>query len=387
MGAQYHKFQRLTEATDIKINPTVAGLLRPLQAHEVAGLEADLLRDGCIDPLILWNDVLIDGHHRHAICQKHNIPFKIKQMEFASLGDACLWAWNHQDHRRNMNAFDRAERLLACKELVAAIEAKAKERKAQAPGRSRGAKKASLVPDLAQEKKTRDELAARAGVSHGTLAKVKFLRDNADEAIKTKLRADAVSIDAAVKEVRRKQKRAGVTTETAATPTGKYRVIYADPPWQYGNAGLTEYGHAESHYPTMPLADLCAMPVEEWAEDDAVLFLWVTSPMLEDAFQVIRAWGFRYKTSFVWDKVAHNFGHYCSVRHEFLLVCTRGSCTPDTSKLFDSVQTVERSARHSEKPEEFRRIIETLYTRGAKLELFARSKHSGWTTFGNQVSA
>jgi len=115
------------------------------------------------------------------------------------------------------------------------------------------------------------------------------------------------------------------------------------------------------------------MPAQEWAEDDAVLFLWATSPMLENAFQVIRAWGFKYKTSFVWDKVKHNFGHYNSIRHEFLLVCTRGSCTPDAGKLFDSVQTIERSDRHSEKPEEFRKIIETLYTRGAKLELFARA--------------
>ena len=128
-----------------------------------------------------------------------------------------------------------------------------------------------------------------------------------------------------------------------------------------------------------------AIPAQEWAEDDAVLFLWATSPMLENAFQVIRAWGFKYKTSFVWDKVKHNFGHYNSVRHELLLVCTRGSCTPDTPKLFDSVQTVERTDRHSEKPEEFRRIIETLYTSGSKLELFARAEHAGWTVHGNQL--
>ena len=102
---------------------------------------------------------------------------------------------------------------------------------------------------------------------------------------------------------------------------------------------------------------------------------------------MIRAWGFEYKTSFVWDKVKHNFGHYNSVRHEFLLVCTRGSCTPDNSELLDSVQSIERSAKHSEKPEEYRKIIEKMYTHGRKLELFARSRHEGWEAYGDQVPA
>ena len=95
-------------------------------------------------------------------------------------------------------------------------------------------------------------------------------------------------------------------------------------------------------------------------------------------------WDFKYKTSFVWDKIKHNFGYYNSVRHELLLVCTKGSCTPDNSKLFDSVQSIGRKA-HSEKPEEFREIIDTLYTRGKKIELFSRKTVKGWDVWGNQV--
>jgi hypothetical protein len=111
-------------------------------------------------------------------------------------------------------------------------------------------------------------------------------------------------------------------------PEGKYRVFYADPPWRYKNKGLDDYGHAERHYPTMSVAELCAMgdQVKDLATPNSVMFLWVPSPMLENAFKVIKAWGFTYKTSFVWDKIRHNFGHYNSVRHELLLVCTR-ACT------------------------------------------------------------
>ena len=120
------------------------------------------------------------------------------------------------------------------------------------------------------------------------------------------------------------------------------------------------------------------------SDDDAVLFLWVTSPLLEECFPVIKAWGFKYKTSFVWDKVGHNYGHYNSVRHELLLVCTRGSCTPDAKELFDSVQSIEKSRNHSEKPERFREIIDTLYASGQKIELFSRQTVPGWKAWGNE---
>lgn len=139
---------------------------------------------------------------------------------------------------------------------------------------------------------------------------------------------------------------------------------------------------AEKHYLTMPLDEICKLPIP--AEDNAVLFIWVTSPMLEDSFKVINAWGFKYKTSFVWDKVAHNMGHYNSVRHEFLLICTRGSCTPDVAKLFDSVVSIERT-EHSRKPKEFRDMIDTLYPIGNRLEMFAREAPEGWDVWGNMA--
>jgi len=191
----------------------------------------------------------------------------------------------------------------------------------------------------------------------------------------------------------KRQERVASMADAPQMPPGKYRVWYADPPWQYGNAGVIgetdNYGHAARHYPTMSIDELCAMGTDIKAncEDDAVLFLWVTSPLLEECFPVIKAWGFKYKTSFVWDKVGHNFGHYNSVRHELLLVCTRGSCTPDDKTLYDSVVSIEKSRKHSEKPEEFRRIIDSLYTWGSRIELFARTDAEGWAAWGNESNA
>jgi len=186
-----------------------------------------------------------------------------------------------------------------------------------------------------------------------------------------------------VTQVRREEKRAEVS-EAAKLPSDRYRVIYCDPPWLYGDNLTEDYGPAQFHYPSMSIPALCLLPIADIAQDNAVLFLWVTSPLLEECFPLIKAWGFEYKTSFVWDKVKHNMGHYNSVRHELLLVCTRGSCLPDVPKLFDSVVQVERKA-HSQKPEEFRTIIDTLYPNGKRIELFARTEAAGWDRWGNQA--
>lgn len=167
------------------------------------------------------------------------------------------------------------------------------------------------------------------------------------------------------------------------TTDKKYRVIYADPPWSYNDRQDTaKLGGAVKYYPTMPLDDICALPIP--AEKNAVLFLWTTSPQLEDSFKVINAWGFNYKSSFIWDKVLHAMGHYNSVRHEFLLIATKGSCTPDVPKLLDSVVSIERT-EHSRKPKEFRDMIDTLYPYGNRLEMFAREAPDGWDVWGNMA--
>jgi N6-adenosine-specific RNA methylase IME4 len=184
----------------------------------------------------------------------------------------------------------------------------------------------------------------------------------------TQILAEAKPIRAKQIEAKRTAKKAKYNARiSAAKPRpleGTYRIIYADPPWKYH--GLNKnVGHTEDHYDCLDDDALCdyrpgdgTRTVRELADDNAVLFLWV----LERCFKIVRAWGFEYKASFVWDKARHVMGHYNSVRHENLLICTRGSCTPDTGKLIESVQRIKRSDRHSEKPREFYDIIEPCMT-------------------------
>lgn len=176
--------------------------------------------------------------------------------------------------------------------------------------------------------------------------------------------------------------------ETPQLPKGKYKVIYADPPWMYGQEQHSIKQQAttlETHYPPMPTEDICQLSIKDLATDNSVLFLWTTSPKLFEAKQVIDAWGFEYKSSMVWDKVKHNVGYYVSVRHEFLLIATKGSCLPDSHKLIDSV-VVEERTEHSRKPEIFYNIIEQMY-QGKKIELFHRGAcRKGWACWGNETN-
>ena len=224
------------------------------------------------------------------------------------------------------------------------------------------------------------ETALAQSINRGEKLTAAQIREVASEK-EIKLASSAIRME---KTAERMAERALCVDEAAKLPDAKFRVIYADPPWKYGDQLTEDYGPTKFHYPSMSIAELCAMPIKDISEPDSVLFLWVTSPFLFECQPVIEAWGFEYKTSIVWWKQAHNMGHYVSNQHEFLLICTRGSCTPDSKTLLPSVLVVKRG-KHSEKPHEAREMIETLYPHGKRIELFARKQLPGWASFGNQI--
>lgn len=165
----------------------------------------------------------------------------------------------------------------------------------------------------------------------------------------------------------------------------KYPVIYADPPWRYDYAE-TENRAIENQYPTMPIDEICNMPVSDLATDDAILFMWTTAPKLEEAFKVVSSWGFTYRSCAIWDKQKIGMGYYFRIQHEILLVATRGNIpTPAPADRVSSVISIPRS-EHSVKPVDFYEIIEKFYPTLPKIELFCRSPREGWAVWGNQSS-
>jgi len=359
----------------IKVNDRLKQFIPPLMDEEFRLLEASILESGCRDPIVIWNGTIIDGHNRYAICKKHGVEFATVEMEFDDTEAAMDWMDSNQLGRRNLTPDQRS--LLRGRRYN-------RTKKTQVEAGSMKGKASAKVSEAPVN--TAATLAKQHGVSERTIIRDGKKAEAIEQLRKTKPEAAKAVVDGKKKfnEVAREIKLEEVK-ETSKLPDAKYRVIYADPPWKYGDQLTEAYGAVKYHYPAMTIKEMCDMPVSELTEPDAVLFMWVTSPLLEECFPIIKAWGFKYKTSFVWDKVKHNMGHYNSVRHEFLLICTKGSCMPDSNKLIDSVQSIERTNKHSEKPEEFRAIIDSLYHHGKKLELFRRGDApKGWEVWGNE---
>jgi len=372
----------------IRIDPEFQNLIPALTPEEFSQLKENILSEGVRDPLVCWRNgdlTLLDGHNRYRICKENEIHFNIIERDLKNREEAKTWIIKNQFGRRNLNKYQRSVLALQLEDI---FREKAKEKQAEA-----GKNKLCQKSDKAVH--TKRELAKTASVSHDTIAKVKVIQEKANDEQKQKLQEGQESVNKVYNELKRAEKKEErrqrhENVNQIELSEKKYRILYCDPPWRYNDSGvITEndnYGRAERHYPTMSLSELKDLPIKNMADDNAILFMWSTSPMLESAFELVNSWGFKYKSLFVWYKVKHNFGHYNSVRQELLLVCTKGSCTPDKLKLFNSVQQIERSKVHSQKPEEFRKIIETLYTWGNKIELFARKRTNGWDVWGNQLS-
>jgi N6-adenosine-specific RNA methylase IME4 len=135
----------------------------------------------------------------------------------------------------------------------------------------------------------------------------------------------------------------------------------------------------------METADICALPIADLAADDSVLFLWATSPKLQEALTVIEAWEFRYITCMIWDKEWIGPGYYARQCHELLLICKRGALPVPLPENRPPSVYHERRTEHSKKPVYFYEMIEKMYPGLSKVELFAREARAGWTAWGNEL--
>lgn len=171
--------------------------------------------------------------------------------------------------------------------------------------------------------------------------------------------------------------------------TNKYQIIYADPPWQYNRK--TGRSSAAQHYATMPLDEIKNLPIKDLKTDDAMLFMWVTFPMLEDAFDVIKSWGFTYKgVAFVWvkkNKCGSNFwgmGQYTRSNAEVCLMAiskhTKASKFIKSHRVHQIIESIREA--HSKKPDIVRDKIVELCGDISKIELFARQSADGWDRWG-----
>jgi N6-adenosine-specific RNA methylase IME4 len=174
----------------------------------------------------------------------------------------------------------------------------------------------------------------------------------------------------------------------------RFATVLADPPWRFTNrTGKVAPEHRRlSRYDTMELADICALPVSEHLADTAHLYLWVPNALLPDGLEVLKAWGFQYKSNIIWHKLrkdggsdGRGVGFYFRNVTEMLLFGVRGKGARTLAPGRSQVNYLgTRKREHSRKPDEQYDLIESC-SPGPFLEMFARGVRPNWTTWGNQA--
>jgi N6-adenosine-specific RNA methylase IME4 len=386
---------------DLLAHPA-AELFPLMEAKRYAELAADIAEYGLREPIVTFEGKILDGRNRYRACGETGIEPRFIE----AIGDPYAFVWSLNGQRRDLLDDQRSLIWLYVNEASAewraaqeAIREEGDRKRSEAMVGKRNAAKDKpeiVVPQLVappiQPERSSAVAAKAAGTNRGSVERMSKLKRRRPD-LADKVRDGGMKPTAAL----RRMKKDEVKAKVAALPDEIFRVLYVDPPWQYSDeraglgAGEGQKDRASTaagdHYPTMPKADICALNVKSLAAPDAVLFCWATFPLLPDALEVVQAWGFKYKTAFVWDKGRGTFGHYHTAEAELLLVCTRGSCTPDIDAKEKQVQRWPRGA-HSRKPLEAVAMIDRLYPHGPRIELFCRGEPpAGWVGWGAELAA
>ena len=367
----------------LNIDSEFKSLIPPLTADEYEQLEQNLLRDGVRDPIVVWDETIIDGHNRYELAQKHGLAFNLANMTFCNRDAAKEWIVRNQFGRRNLSPYIRAQLALKLKPI---ISIKAKENKACGQG-------GVLLPQNSVEAKidTQKELARIAGVSHDTIHKVEVIEAKAPEQVKSKIIEGDMSIHQAYNNIRREEKRAEMISELESIEAmeakeiqGVYDVIVIDPPWPITKIERdVRPNQVEYDYPVMSLEEIQALSIP--SADHCHLWLWTTQRFLPRAFELLDSWRFSYICTFVW----HKPGGYQPIglpqyNCEFVLYATKG-----IPKLIDTkaLPTCFSAARggHSVKPEEFYDMVRRV-TAGRRIDMFGRRPIIGFDSWGKESS-
>lgn len=374
----------------------LANIFPLMQGAEFESLKNDIAKNGQLESIWLHPDGrIIDGRNRHRACRELGIAPEFRTWEGT---DPTAFVVSLNLYRRHLSESQRG--------MVAAKLANMNHGGDRKSGEIKGsidllipqADAATLlnvsVPTIKRAKSVMEhgtaeliESVEQGDIPVSAAAKIaKLTEDEQTEALGMIDSGEVKYADQAVGKIKRRNKAETIAAnnQPIENSLGTFNVLYADPPWRYEHS-VTDSRQIENQYPTMSLDDICALPIGEITEPDAVLLLWATSPKLAEAMQVIDAWGFTYRSCMVWDKERMGMGYYARQQHELLLIAARGNLpVPEAANRPRSVIRIERDEKHSAKPHEFYQIIERMYPEYRKVELFARERRPDWAAWGNQ---
>jgi N6-adenosine-specific RNA methylase IME4 len=357
-------------------------LIPPLAIEEFNQLEKNIIADGCRDPLLTWNGILIDGHNRYEICTKHGLSFSILEKDFADSSTAKLWMIDNQNGRRNLTDGWKFQLSQAKKEILLEVG-----REKQKETLKKGDSPVLSIVDKT-EHNTRDTIANDLGWSTGKVAMADKVWKEATPEVKEQVLTGEISINEAYKGIKKveraidiEKQREDIANNVMAKIDGLFEVISIDPPWNYGRAYDPDSSRVANPYPEMTQSEL--LSIELPFSDDSVCLLWTTQAFIFDAKELLDKWGFTYKATIVWDKEKMGMGAWLRMQCEFCLIGIKGNPAWNNTKYRDIIREPRRE--HSRKPDCFFEMIEEI-TVGRRLEYFSRENRKGWEVYGNETN-
>jgi N6-adenosine-specific RNA methylase IME4/ParB-like chromosome segregation protein Spo0J len=373
----------------------LANVFPLIEGAEFDELVADIRERGLHEPIVVLEDMILDGRNRYRACMAAGVE---PTFTVYTGDDPLAYVISLNLKRRHLDESQRA--MVAAK--LATLKLGDNQHSEGLPiGRGSellnvGERTVARARDVQEHGAPELVHAVEQGVVSVTAAAdiatqpIEEQREIVARGEREILRA-AQEIRAKKAEVRRAERierLVATCNQSAPLPSDRrYAVLYADPPWHfevYNEESGVERA-AGNHYSTMSLDEICVLPVLDLATDAAVLFMWTTAPHLQESFQVLAAWGFEYKTNIVWVKDKIGLGYFVRNQHELLLVATRGDMpSPSPANRPPSVISAPRR-EHSRKPDEAYALIEAMYPTLPKVELFARQRRPGWDVWGNET--
>jgi N6-adenosine-specific RNA methylase IME4 len=384
-----------------------------MEAEELQALADDIRRNGLRQPIVKWQGKVLDGRNRQAACL---LAGRALRFETYRGSDPLGFVLSQNLERRHLTESQRA---MLGADLQPQFEAEANARmksgkrdpeeslpqgKRKPQSREHAAKRFRVSGRLVQDAKRvlseAPELGPRVRDGSIRLAEARALLTWTDSnglkvafTVRERLQILAkkdknpkhINIALEAQAVANKHKLKGAAS--LGTVKGKYQLFYIDPPWKEDCPSVSR----PVPYPQMTQAELLALApqVQRLAADESIMFMWTTSPRLPEALEIMRAYGFEYRTSAIWCKQGKaGLGHWLRNQHEQLLVGLRGKfpCPPPGCKPNSVVHAKLRG--HSKKPDEIYALIESMYpgVNLRKLEMFARNRHdSSWTVWGAEA--
>jgi len=396
--------------SELKLHPHQY-LIPPMSEEDYHNLVEDIKRNGILQPIdITYNNVILDGHHRVKAAKElgiKEVEVRIPELLYVDEDEYLISVAMNRRH------LTEGQKAVLANEYRKILSEKVKKQRAVNAIEKRWRPEQKYLSETVtgkynegQEVDTRKEASDKFKVSEWKVRTVQQIEDKAPDVYEKlhtgELQIHEAKIIARLPEDKREivlEKKLETKKDIRAIvreinnveknqyvkpiPDGKFSIIYADPPWEYEFSN-SEMRDIENHYPTLELEKIKEIKVP--SDDNAILSLWTPAPKLEEALEVVKAWGFSYRTNIVWVKDKIGTGYYSRGKHELLLIGIKGEGigTPLPENRPKSVIFAERT-EHSKKPDIFYEIIEKMYPNHSKIELFARNKREGWETWGNEI--